>query len=270
MKLQVFLPLVIALTPLLAACGGDTPSTPANATVPAVAANTTVPASETTGAGAASAAVATSIATLEASPTAELPTMLATGSPTAQTPSVASEAALLEGQALVDLLRRGGNVIFFRHAATDRSQTDSDAQNLENCQTQRNLSEQGRSDARAIGQAFQALGIPVGQVLASPYCRTLETAQLAFGRVEPSRDLLPTLSAEDDARREELVAGLRRLLGTPPATGVNTILVSHQFNLQDATSVSIVEGEAAVFEPVGANGFRLVARVPPNMWATLV
>lgn len=257
MKLQVFLALVIALTSLLAACGGDTPSTPANATIPAVAANITIHAGETTGAGA-------------ASPTAEPPTMLATASPAVQTPSVATEAALLEGQALVDLLRRGGHVIFFRHAATDRSQTDSDVQNLENCQTQRNLSEQGRSDARAIGQAFQELGIPVGQVLASPYCRTLETAQLAFERVESSRELLPTLSAENNARRQELVAKLRRLLSTPPATGVNTILVSHQFNLQDAASVSIAEGEAAVFEPVGANGFRLVARVPPNTWATLV
>jgi phosphohistidine phosphatase SixA len=161
-------------------------------------------------------------------------------------------------------------VIFFRHAATDSSQTDSDTQNLENCPAQRNLTEQGRSDARAIGQAFQTFGIPVGQVLASPYCRTLETARLAFERVEPSGDLLPTIAAVNAAEREALVAGLRRLLSTPPTPPNNTILVSHQFSLQDATGVSIAEGEAAVFEPLGANGFRLVARVLLNSWPTLM
>lgn len=270
-KLQALLPLLIGLTSLLAACG-DTPAAPTTTTTPAAAINSNVPANETPAtaaipavsttpaAGGASIVVATSMAALEASPTAQPPTALTTTSPAVENPSVPTEAALLEGQALGDLLRRGGNVIFFRHAATDMSQADSDVQNLENCQTQRNLSEQGRTDARAIGEVVQALAIPIGQGLASPYCRTLETARLVFGHVEPSRDLLPTISAEDDAAREELVAGLRRLLGTSPPAGVNTILVSHQFNLQDAAGISLAEGEAAVFEPVRAKGFRLVDR----------
>jgi phosphohistidine phosphatase SixA len=170
----------------------------------------------------------------------------------------------------VDLLRRGGNVIFLRHAATDSSQTDSDTPDLQNCQAQRNLTEQGRADARAIGRAVVTLQISVGQVLASPYCRTLETARLAFGRAEPTRDLLPTVAAADDAAREALVSGLQRLLGEPPAAGVNTILVSHQFSLQDAAGVTVEEGEAAVFEPRGAGQFRLLGRVPPEDWTTLV
>src|SRR5205823_3745128 len=52
--------------------------------------------------------------------------------------------------------------------------------------TQRNLSPKGREDARAIGRAFHDLGIPVGRVLASPMCRTEETARLIFGQSEPS------------------------------------------------------------------------------------
>lgn len=208
-------------------------------------------------------------ATRQAAPTTAPPTALATALP-AETASVPAEAPLLEGPALVDLLKRGGHVIFFRHAATDSSQTDTDTQNLANCQAQRNLTEQGRSDARAIGQAVQALGIPVGPVLASPYCRTLETARLAFAPVEPSRDLLPTIASADAADREALVTGLRRLLGTPSTPGVNTILVSHASSLQDATGIAIAEGEAAVFAPGGANEFRLVARVLPTTWPTLV
>ncbi|MCB0154857.1 MAG: histidine phosphatase family protein, partial [Anaerolineae bacterium] len=95
----------------------------------------------------------------------------------------------LAGAALLQALQHGGYVIFFRHAATYRSQLDTDQQNLENCATQRNLDETGQAQARAIGAAFAAANIPIGPVLASPYCRTRHTAELAFGRVELTADL---------------------------------------------------------------------------------
>ena len=157
----------------------------------------------------------------------------------------------LSGAALLSALRRGGYVIYFRHAATDFSQADSDRQNLADCSTQRNLNDEGRDDARAIGAAFRALGIPVGDVLSSEYCRTRETAELAFGRVTPTRDLTSRASTATPAERAERIEALRRLLATPPAPGLNTVLVGHLFNLQDATGVSIAEGEAAIFLPLG-------------------
>lgn len=231
-------PLLVSLL-LLAACAGAGPgtstSTDASSSMPA-----SVPAT---------------------SPDAPAPTATAIASAQPSAP---------QGQALVDLLRDGGMVIFFRHAATDMSQTDSDLDNLEDCATQRNLSEDGRAGARAIGQAFRNLGLPIGQVLASPYCRTLETAQLAFERAEPSQDLLPTAAAPDEASRAALVASLQRLLSTVPPKGTNTVLVSHAFSLEDAADVSLAEGEAAVFVAVGPDGFRLVGRVLPDHWAALV
>jgi hypothetical protein len=90
-------------------------------------------------------------------------------------------------------------------------------------------------------------------VLSSEYCRTRETAEIAFGRVTPTQDLtsrVSTASAEEEHARIE---ALRRLLATPPAPGTNTILVGHQFNLRDATGVSIAEGEAAIFQPMGTS-----------------
>src|SRR6185503_2092474 len=80
----------------------------------------------------------------------------------AQTPS-ATRAAVAGGQELqlVDALRSGGHVIYFRHGATDQSQTDSDPNNLANCATQRNLTDAGRAQAQTIGTAFRTLGIPV-------------------------------------------------------------------------------------------------------------
>ncbi|MEA2514504.1 MAG: hypothetical protein QOJ59_3991 [Thermomicrobiales bacterium] len=156
-------------------------------------------------------------------------------------------------RALVGALRAGGYVIYFRHASTDFSQTDADRQDLADCSTQRNLDEAGSADARAIGTAFRALAIPVGDVLSSEYCRIRETAELAFGRVTPSRDLTSRASTTGEAERAERIEALRGLLSTPPPTGVNTVLVGHLFNLQDATGISIAEGEAAIFLPQGTS-----------------
>src|SRR5207247_2594884 len=56
---------------------------------------------------------------------------------------------------------------------------------LDECSTQRNLSEEGRAQARRVGAAFAARGIPIGRVLSSQWCRCLETARLAFGGAAP-------------------------------------------------------------------------------------
>ncbi len=71
-------------------------------------------------------------------------------------------------KALVDALQKGGYILYFRHAATDRSQIDLDRVNLKNCATQRNLSEKGREQSKAIGKAFKALGIKVAEIITSP------------------------------------------------------------------------------------------------------
>jgi hypothetical protein len=113
------------------------------------------------------------------------------------------------------------------------------------------------------------MGIPVGKVLSSPFCRALDTARLAFGQaeIEPLLENLET--SPDDAERERRIAGLRRLLITPPDPGTNTVLAAHGFNLSATTQATIPEGGAAVFRPDGAGGFALVATVPPEEWATL-
>src|SRR5438105_1055874 len=79
-------------------------------------------------------------------------------------------------------LRKGGYILYFRHAATDFSQNDEKMKSFEDCANQRNLIDRGRSDARTAAAAIRRLGIPVERVLASPFCRTVETAQLLFGR----------------------------------------------------------------------------------------
>ena len=91
-------------------------------------------------------------------------------------------------QLLADL-SNGGYVLYFRHTATDFSQTDEKMKRYEDCADQRNLIDKGRADARAAGATIRQLGIPIERVLASPFCRTVETAQLLFGRAEKMQEV---------------------------------------------------------------------------------
>jgi phosphohistidine phosphatase SixA len=193
-----------------------------------------------------------------ATPTPE-PTATMTASPTPE------PTQPLTGAALVEALQQGGYVIYFRNAASDLSQTDSDTQNLGNCEKQRNLIDRGRREAGIIGEAFQALDIPIGRVLSSGYCRSRQTAQIAFGKTEITADL--TGFAGD--LLEERIAILRRMLSTPPRRGLNTVLVGHDTSIRNAADISMAEGEAAVFAPHGAYGFTLVRRLLPGEWAAL-
>jgi virginiamycin B lyase len=168
---------------------------------------------------------------------------------------------------LVADLRRGGYVIAFRHAATDFSMSDT-ARSYADCARQRNLSAAGRRQARAIGRAFRSLGIPVGAVVASPYCRTRDTARLAFGRATPTADLLSEQGALHGERN--LPSRLRARLRKRPTTGTNTVLVSHQFAIAGATGTDVAEGEAAIFRPGGSQpGFRFVRKVSAERWSAL-
>jgi hypothetical protein len=77
------------------------------------------------------------------------------------------------------------------------------------------------------------------------------------------------LTGFPDSQREQRTTALRRLLGTPPRPGTNTVLVAHGFNITAAANISITEGEAATFAPGVEDGFALVARILTDEWAVL-
>ena len=175
---------------------------------------------------------------------------------------------LAEGgnRALMEQLRAGGVVIYFRHGITETTQSDHQPLNLEECAAQRNLSQAGREQMRAIGQAMNALQIPLGKVLASPYCRTLESGRLAFGRAD-GESRLRYVGPMTGQHRERQIRDLRMLLATPPAQGRNTVLIAHRGNLLAATGEDLAEGEAAVYRPEAGGGFTLVGRLAAEDWS---
>jgi len=167
----------------------------------------------------------------------------------------------LQGAALLRALRDGGLVIYFRHTATDFSKNDQGMRGYDDCANQRMLSEQGRRDAQAIGRRIAELKLPLGEVLASPMCRTMEHATLMLGTPTPTQAMLERNGAE--------YSGLKQLLSAPVPRGGNRWLVGHGIPFRaTAGPPQLAEGEAVVLRPSG-DGWVVLARLTVADWAML-
>lgn len=160
-------------------------------------------------------------------------------------------------------LQDGGYVLLIRHAATDPGIGDPPGFRLGACATQRNLSAQGKRDALAIGAAFRARGIPLGPVLSSRWCRCLDTARLAFGRVEEAPMLDSMFRDSAPAGRAKLrevldrVAAFRR---DSEARKANLVLVTHDVNIRALVGEYVAQGEIVVARP-GPDRLDVVGRL---------
>jgi len=180
----------------------------------------------------------------------------------------------LEEAALVEALRAGGYNVYFRHAETDWSQADriEEAGDWTSCDPgrARQLAEAGRRTARAVGEAMRALRIPVGRVLASPYCRAVETARLMeLGPVEITTEPMNLRVAEYFGGRDAVIERARELLARSTPPGTNTVIVAHGNVAREATPVYPGEAEGVVFRPDGAGGFTPIGRLAPEQWIEL-
>jgi broad specificity phosphatase PhoE len=167
-------------------------------------------------------------------------------------------------ETLWDLLRAGGRVVLMRHATTTPGVGDPPGFRPGDCPTQRNLSDAGRDEARRVGAAFRSRGIPIGRVLSSQWCRCLETARLAFGRVEPWEPLDSVF--EDRAREPERTRAVRRMVGEVgerPVDG-NLVLMTHGANIQALIGVTPAPGEFVVLVPEANGQFRVAGRIAPS------
>ncbi|NET50869.1 MAG: histidine phosphatase family protein [Merismopedia sp. SIO2A8] len=134
----------------------------------------------------------------------------------------------LSGAKLLSALPQGGHIIYCRHAQTEKDYADQVTANVNNCATQRVLSETGWQQARTIGTAFEDQSIPVGKVISSQYCRAWKTADLAFGKYDknPALNFLP-FEDYTEAQVAQMEAKVMPLLTAVPETRTNTVIVGH-------------------------------------------
>ena len=156
-------------------------------------------------------------------------------------------------------LAAGGQVVLLRHGTTTPGVGDPTGFRLDDCATQRNLTEAGREESRRIGAAFKARAIPVERVLSSPWCRCLETARLAFGSAEPWEPLTSLFA--DRTRQAKQTRAFRALAGEK-RTGGNVILVTHGANVVAFLGVSPAMAEMVIVTPQGNATFTVAGRLP--------
>lgn len=165
----------------------------------------------------------------------------------------AGYGALAQTDLLAERLRAGGCAVLLRHARTTPGVGDPAGFSLDNCSTQRNLSDEGRAQSRDIGAWFRSATLRPRAVRSSAWCRCRDTAVLAFGKYEPWPPLNSTFGAGVDtaAAAQLLRDALRRI-----PKGAFEIWVTHQVNITGLTGEFTEMGEGLVVDRAG----RTVAR----------
>lgn len=185
-------------------------------------------------------------------------------SPTISLPIVAPEIERSPEQlwSLLQQAEDSSYAVLIRHATAPGTGDPPNFQ-LEDCSTQRNLSQAGRQQARRIGEAFRGRNIPVARILSSQWCRCLETAELMnLGEVEP----FPPLNSffGDRSTGDEQTKQLQQfLLANQDISGV-IVLVSHQVNITALSDVVPQSGEAVVIQIGEEDQLTILGQLPAS------
>ncbi len=177
-------------------------------------------------------------------------------------------------ESLLNSLRNGGYILYVRHGEATVG-NDLPNINFQDCLTQRNLSEYGRRQAIYYGEMLRYLQIPIQfPVSASPFCRTIETAQLAFGsgyvQVEPFWYEIYRLSGNVSSSESQIILNhFQSILEIPPFEGENKVIVAHGFP-EEVGLGDIPYMGTVIVKPKGVgNGYEVVDHLSIEDWSKL-
>lgn len=169
-------------------------------------------------------------------------------------------------------IRSGGYVLYLRHGLTDTSHPDRAPQvDLNDCSTQRPLTEDGRKLMVRIGDYIRKAGIPISEVRASPMCRARQSAQAAFGDKFVVDNLLMYSGNMTDQEKAPVVAHTLALLTQPVAAGTNRLILAHSPNLMDTVGYyPRPEGTMVILKPLPGGKVEYIATIMPQHWPDLL
>ncbi|MEX0956166.1 MAG: histidine phosphatase family protein [Rhizobiaceae bacterium] len=160
------------------------------------------------------------------------------------------------------LLRNGGQVVLLHYAFAPGA-GDPGNFDIDNCATQRNLSDRGEHQSRRIGALFGARAAPINHVETSRFCRCRDTALIAFRDEEvKENDALDWLPGEADAEREARLDRARDQILDYSGSGI-LVLVTHGEVIQALLGASSREGEAVIVSR-GQDSLGVAARIRFN------
>ena len=155
-------------------------------------------------------------------------------------------AASADETAALLALREGRPIALLRHALAPGSAGDPPGFRLGDCATQRNLSAEGREQARRAGLRLKAARVKIGKVLSSPWCRCLETARLLdLGDAETARAFSNAFVLAGE--RAELTRAAKALIAAWRGPGA-LLVVTHGENIAALTGINPREGEIVVVD----------------------
>ena len=145
---------------------------------------------------------------------------------------------------LMSQLQEGGKLIFIRHAYAPGS-GDPNNFNLNDCSTQRNLSNEGKNQAKNIGEFFKKNKIKIDKVISSEWCRCKDTSSLAFGSFETKNFLNSFYSSKFAKNKNPQMLDLRRYIKNFKSKK-NLVLVTHYVVIYEALNYAPSSGEIII------------------------
>jgi len=163
------------------------------------------------------------------------------------------------------LVKGTGTVLMIRHAYAPGT-GDPDNFDVARCETQRNLNDRGRDQAREWGDRLRGAGIEPNRILSSQWCRCMETAELmaanltGAGAVEPFWPLNSFFTARED--REKNLSALRDALADLPTDAAVVVMVTHQVTISAITGRGVSSGEGWVLKLNGTREPEVIGSIP--------
>ena len=172
----------------------------------------------------------------------------------------------------LQMMREGGLVLFIRHGPTDSSKPDQVPIDLNDCSTQRPLTEDGKVLMSLVAKAIKRSEIPLGNIHSSPLCRAVETSEILFGAGNfVVEEHLMYVAALTSSEKAPIIAKTQALLSEFVAMGENRLIVAHGPNLVELMDYFPVEGTLVIFKPLpDQNNFQYIATIEPDYWAQLL
>ena len=158
--------------------------------------------------------------------------------------SIIFSSSTFSNDELISKLQSGGNIVFIRHALAPGN-GDPDNIDLNNCNTQRNLSDQGINQSKKIGEFFKKNNIPIKQVLSSEWCRCKDTAKYAFKNYKTFRALNSFYDEKFYKFKERQIKDLKKFIDDWNADQ-NLILVTHYVVISEMLNIGVSSGEIVV------------------------
>ena len=147
-------------------------------------------------------------------------------------------------QNLINELKQGGKLIFIRHAYAPGG-GDPDNFDINDCNTQRNLSNSGREQANKIGSFFKDNNILIDKIYSSEWCRCKETALIAFNDFENKSFLNSFFSSKFVQNKEPQIKNLKRFIKNWDGKK-NLVFVTHYVVISEILNYGSSSGEIVI------------------------